>query len=108
MGRNGQADVDSCLMNSSGSQDPETLQTALRAARENENRWLEMSAEFSFDSQRMEQWMSTAKLRRLEVERIDALLADMAERSNQSKPVCEIVVEMKDQVVKTGEQIFGG
>ena len=52
--------------------------------------------------------MSTAKLRRLEVERIDALLADMAERFNQSKPVCEIVVEMKDQVVKTGEQIFGG
>jgi len=38
-----------------------------------------MSPEFSSDSERMEQWTSTAKLRRLEVERIEALLANATE-----------------------------
>ena len=37
---------------------------------------MEISADFSTDSERMEQWSSTAKLRRLEVERIEALLIE--------------------------------
>jgi len=37
-----------------------------------------MSPDFSSDSERMEQWTSTAKLRRLEVERIEALLARLS------------------------------
>ena len=56
------------------------LQSALRAARENEKRWREMQAEFSTDSDAMEQWAATAKLRRLEVERLEAVLA-AAERA---------------------------
>ena len=39
---------------------------------------MEISAELSTDAERMEQWSSTAKLRRLEVERIKALLAGAA------------------------------
>ena len=56
-------------------QSAEALPSALRAAHENENenRWVGMSPEFTSDSERMEQWGSTAKLRRLEVERIEAL-----------------------------------
>ena len=38
------------------------LETALKIARENENRWMEISAEFSTDPERMEQWSSTVKL----------------------------------------------
>jgi hypothetical protein len=34
-----------------------------------------MQAEFSTDSDAMEQWAATAKLRRLEVERLEAVLA---------------------------------
>lgn len=52
----------------------QALRCELRAARENEARWMEMSSEFSAYSERMEQWASTAKLRRLEFERIEALL----------------------------------
>jgi hypothetical protein len=48
-----------------------------------------MSAEFSTDSERMEQWMSKAKLRRLEVERIEALLTDVAERSTSESRLPE-------------------
>ena len=55
----------------------DALQIALRAARENETRWMEISPEFSDDGERMEQWASTAKLRRLEVERIETLLAEV-------------------------------
>jgi len=66
-------------MNSSRDQQIETLQAALKAARENESRWMEFSADFSTDPERMEQWSSTAKLRRLEVERIEALLDGAAE-----------------------------
>ena len=40
----------------------DALQVALRAARENEARWMEMLPEVSADSDRMEQWASTAKL----------------------------------------------
>jgi hypothetical protein len=63
------------------------LLAALSAARENENRWLEMSPEFAADSQGMEQWASTAKLRRLEVERIEALLAGVSEPSCSPRTV---------------------
>ena len=52
------------------------LQSALRAARENEKRWREMQAECSTDSESMEQWAATAKLRRLEVERLESALAE--------------------------------
>jgi hypothetical protein len=55
----------------------DALQVALRAARENEARWMEMSPEICADSDRMEQWASTAKLRRLEIERIETLLAEV-------------------------------
>lgn len=53
----------------------DALQVALRAAQENEMRWMEISPEFSDDGERIEQWASTAKLRRLEVERLETLLA---------------------------------
>jgi hypothetical protein len=52
------------------------LLSALRAARANEKRWREMQAECSTDSEAMEQWSATAKLRRLEVERLEAALAE--------------------------------
>jgi len=52
------------------------LQSALRAARENERRWREMLEEYSTDSDAMEQWAATAKLRRLQVERLEAKLAE--------------------------------
>ena len=61
------------LMDSPQEQSADALQSALRVARENENRWAGISPEFTSDSERMEQWASTAKLRRLEVERIEAL-----------------------------------
>jgi hypothetical protein len=63
------------MMTSAREQHDSTLQSALRAARENESRWLEMQAEFSADSEVMEQWVSTAKLRRLEVERLEIISA---------------------------------
>lgn len=74
-------------MNSQRDQCVESLQSALHAACENERRWMEMSPEFSSDSDQMEQWTSTAKLRRLEVERIEALLANVTEPSIPSRPV---------------------
>ena len=55
------------------------LQTALRAARENERRWREMHEEYLTDRDSEEQWAATAKLRWLEVERLEALL-DETER----------------------------
>jgi hypothetical protein len=51
------------------------LQCALLGARENENRWLEMQAAYATDNEAMEQWANTAKLRRLEFERLEAVLA---------------------------------
>ncbi len=63
------------------------VQTALKAARENENRWMEVSPDFPTDAERMEQWSSTAKLRRLEVERLEALLASAVERCSLAQPV---------------------
>jgi len=52
------------------------LQTALRAARENERRWREMHEEYLTDRDSEEQWTATAKLRRLEVERLEALMGE--------------------------------
>ena len=56
------------------------LRSALRVAQENEDRWIRLSPEISVDSEGAEQWAGTAKLRRLEVERIEALLADVLNR----------------------------
>jgi hypothetical protein len=88
-------------MNSSRDQQIEAHQAALRVARENENRWMEISAEFSTDPERMEQWSSTAKLRRLEVERIEALLAGPAEPCGLAQPVCSDTVEAKNRIGET-------
>jgi hypothetical protein len=52
------------------------LRSALDAARENEKRWREMQAECSTDIDATEQWTATAKLRRLEVERLEAILGE--------------------------------
>jgi hypothetical protein len=82
-------------MNSSRDQQIEALQAVLRAAREDENRWMEISAEFSTDAERMEQWTSTARLRRLEVEQIEALLAGAAESCGLAQPVCSETIEAK-------------
>ena len=88
-------------MNSSRDQQIEALQAALRVARENENRWMELSAEFSMDAERMEQWSSTAKLRRLEVERIEALLAGTQEPTGLAQPVRSETVETKNRMGET-------
>jgi gamma-glutamyl phosphate reductase len=88
-------------MNSSRDQKNEALQAALRVARENENRWMEISAEFSTDAERMEQWTSTARLRRLEVERIEALLASAVETCSLAQPVGSETVEVKDRMGET-------
>ena len=88
-------------MNSSRDQQIEALQAALKAARENENRWMEISADFSTDPERMEQWSSTAKLRRLEIERIEALLAGAPEPCGLAQPVCRETVEAKNRMGET-------
>jgi len=88
-------------MNSSRDQHLDALQAALKAARENENRWMEISAEFSIDAERMEQWTSTARLRRLEVERIEALLVGAAEPCGLAQPVCSETVEAKNRMGET-------
>jgi len=88
-------------MNSSRDQQIDTLQATLKAARENENRWMELSADFSTDPERMEQWSSTAKLRRLEVERIEALLAGAAEPSGLAHPVRSETVETTNRMGET-------
>jgi hypothetical protein len=88
-------------MNSSRDQHLDALQAALKAARENENRWVEISAEFSIDGERMEQWTSTARLRRLEVERIEALLAVAEEPCGLAQPVCNETVEAENRMGET-------
>ena len=88
-------------MNSSRDQQFEALQATLRAARENENRWMEISADFSTDADRMEQWSSTAKLRRLEVERIEALLAGAPEPTGLAQSVRSETVEAKNRMGET-------
>jgi len=94
--------VNSSLMDSSQEQSADALQSALRAARENENRWVGMSPEFTSDSERMEQWASTAKLRRLEVERIEALLTKIAKPSGFPRRVGNEAVETLDRLGETG------
>jgi hypothetical protein len=59
---------------------------------------MEISAEFSADAERMEQWTSTAKLRRLEVERIEALLARAPEPCCLAQSVGSETVEVKDRM----------
>ena len=88
-------------MNSSRDLQIETLQAALKTARENENRWMEISADFSTDPERMEQWSSTAKLRRLEVERIEALLAAAVDPVGLAQPACSETIEAKDRMGET-------
>ena len=88
-------------MNSSRDQQFEALQAALRVARENENRWMEISPDFSADAERMEQWSSTAKLRRFEVERLEALLASAVETCSLAQPVGSETVEVKDRMGET-------
>ena len=88
-------------MNSSRDQKNEALQAALRVARENENRWMEISPDFSADAERMEQWSSTAKLRRFEVERLEALLAGTVETCSLAQPVGSETVEVKDRMGET-------
>jgi len=88
-------------MTSSRDQQIETLQAALKTARENENRWMEISADFSTDPERMEQWSSTAELRRLEVERIEALLAGTQEPTGLAQPVRSETVETKNRMGET-------
>jgi hypothetical protein len=88
-------------MNSSRDQQIEALQATLRVARENENRWMEISPDFSADAERMEQWSSTAKLRRFEVERLEALLAGVAESCGLAQPVCKETIEAKYRMGET-------
>jgi hypothetical protein len=88
-------------MNSSRDQQIEAFQATLRVARENENRWMEISPDFSADAERMEQWSSTAKLRRFEVERLEALLASAVETCSLAQPVGSETVEVKDRMGET-------
>ena len=76
-----QAAVHLSMMTFPKEKSADALQIALRAARENEARWMEMSPEISADNERMEQWAGTAKLRRLEIERIETLLAEVENSS---------------------------
>ena len=94
--------VNFSLMDIPREQSADALQSALRVARENENRWAGISPEFTSDSERMEQWAGTAKLRRLEVERIEALLAKTSEPSGFSRPVCNEAVETIGRLGETG------
>ena len=100
--RNDDGVVNSSVIDIPRERSADVLQSALRTARENENRWVGMSPEFSFDSERMEQWTSTAKLRRLEVERIEALLANVTEPSGFPRPVSNEAVETTDRLGETG------
>ena len=88
-------------MNSSRDQQIEAFQATLRVARENENRWMEISPDFSADAERMEQWSSTAKLRRFEVERLEALLASAVETCSLAQPVGSETIEVKDRMGET-------
>jgi hypothetical protein len=88
-------------MNSPRNQQIEALEAALKAACANESRWIEISAEFSADAEQMEQWSSTARLRRLEVERIEALLAGAVEPCGLAQPVCGETVEAKNRMGET-------
>lgn len=64
----------------------DALISALGAARQNAQRWMEMSPEFSADSEQMEQWRSTARLRRSEVERIEKLVTQTIGNRGSGRP----------------------
>jgi hypothetical protein len=49
----------------------------------------------------MEQWTSTARLRRLEVERIEALLAVAEEPCGLAQPVCIETIEAENRMGET-------
>ena len=89
-------------MNPPRDQSTEALESALRAAHENERRWMEVCPGFSSDSEQMEQWTSTSKLRRLEVERIETLLANVTELSGFPRPMVNEAVEAKDRLGEIG------
>ncbi|MGC9158260.1 MAG: hypothetical protein ACP5FH_04660 [Terracidiphilus sp.] len=63
--------------------------------------WMEIPAEFSTDAERMGQWTSTVRLRRLEVERIEALRAGAAEPCGLAQPVRNETVEAKNRMGET-------
>jgi hypothetical protein len=63
---------------------------------------MEVCPGFSSDSEQMAQWTSTAKLRRLEVERIETLLANVTEPSSFPRPAGNETVEAKDRLGETG------
>ena len=88
-------------MNSQRDQCAEALQSAPHAACVSERRWTGIPLEFSSDSEWMEQWTSTAKLRRLEVERIEALLAGAAEPCGLAQPVRSETIEAKNRMGET-------
>jgi hypothetical protein len=88
-------------MDSSTEKQSAELQAVLKAARENENRWMEMSAEFSNDAKRIEQWRVTARLRRQEVKRIEALLASRMGPLKMPPSACDLTDEVKDRLGET-------
>jgi hypothetical protein len=63
---------------------------------------MEVCPGFSSDSEQMEQWTSTAKLRRLEVERIETHLANRTGLSGLLRPVVSEGIEAKDRLGETG------
>jgi len=68
----------------------EALMCALQTARENEQRWMEISPDFFADSEqleRIEEWAGTARLLRLEIERIEFLLAQIRVHRGLQRPV---------------------
>jgi hypothetical protein len=88
-------------MNPPVDQSTEALESALRAALENERSWMEVCPEPSSDSEQMEQWTSTAKLRRLEVGRIEALLANQTEPSGFLRSAANEEAEAKECMGET-------
>jgi hypothetical protein len=62
---------------------------------------MEISADFSTDPERMEQWSSTAKLRRIEVEQIEALLAGGADPVGLALPGRSETVEANNRMGET-------
>lgn len=70
-------------------------------AHENDRGWVEVCPEFSSDNEQMEQWIGTARLRRLEAERIETLLDRVTESLTFPRPSGDEVVEAKDRLGET-------
>jgi hypothetical protein len=62
---------------------------------------MEVNPGFSSDSNQTEQWTGTAKLWRLEVERIETLLAGRTEFSGFPWPVVNEATKAKDRLGET-------